>query len=614
MDEALSHQQAGRYLESAHACEQILKLDPANAEGLHLVGMVAFQSPKVDNAFAIDLIQQAIAIDGKAAQYRSDLATILWVVGRLDEAKAQYREVLAIMPNSAETLCNLGFVFLTQGKVQEATEYFERAIAIKPGLAEIHFHLGNARKREGRLDEAIQCFEKAVTLKANYAEAYYNIGDVLLEQDRTDMAAARFEQALAVNPHMPEAHNGLGAARQAQTGFDRAVGHYERALLLRPDYAEAHSNYGSLIESQGSYTPSYHDAASEGTRAFGHLESLARATAHYERALDLRPDLIETRFNLGMAQLRAGDYLSGWINYESRWKTKKSPLKNRHFSQPQWRGEPLNGARILLHAEQGLGDTLQFIRYIPMVQAVGGTIVLAVQSRLRRLLAEIPGIADVLSWGDPLPSFDWHCPLISLPLAFKTTLDTIPAQTPYLSAHHEAQMKVNGMVWPSGGLKVGLCWSGTPTFLDDPARFRSVPFELLNPLMLEGVELFSLQIDEAVAQIATAPRTIIDLSPYVSDMADTAAQLQQLDLVITVDTAIAHLAGALGVQTWVLLPFTSDWRWLQTRTDSPWYPTMRLFRQPKPGDWKSVIAEASSALQSLIQPGNCIPSVHDMSI
>ena len=274
----------------------------------------------------------------------------------------------------------------------------------------------------------------------------------------------------------------------------------------------------------------------------------------------------------------------------------------RKLAQPQWKGEPLDGARIVIPAEQGLGDTLQFLRYIPMVAAAGGVVVLMVQERMRRLAARVPGVAELVVSGEALPEFAWHCPLLSLALAFGTTLETIPAEVPYLSVPEEALARLEELAtveWPEERLKVGVAWAGNQTFVGDRARYRSMPFEALRPLTeMAGVSLFSLQMGEACAELEGV-EGVTDLAPYVGDMADTAAQMARLDLVISVDTSVAHLAAGLGVATWVLLPFAAaDWRWLLERSDSPWYPTMRLFRQPRPGDWAAVVAEVCGELRA----------------
>jgi tetratricopeptide (TPR) repeat protein len=609
MDETLQHHQAGRLIEAARGYERILKLDPDHGDSLHLLGMISFQARRPD--IAIDLIQRAIAIDASFAPYHSNLGTIFQAQGRLDEAEAEYKLALSIDPMSAETLGNFGSVLLAKGEIDDAATVYQRAIAVNPGIAELHFHLGNAQHAQNSLEDAVSSYSRALALREDYAEAHTNLGSVLTDLKRLDQAIVHIEHALAINPGLAEAHNALGVALQAQNAPEQAMAHYEQALRLKPDYAEAHSNYGTLLETQGNLkealrkhsealncTPDYPEGHNNLGNVLGTMGSLDEAIAHYERALALKPELIDARHNLAMAQLCAGDFAAGWRNYEGRWHIKNSPLKRRSFSQPQWHGEPLNGDRILLHAEQGLGDTIQFLRYVPLVQAAGGTVLLIIQDRLRSLAAELPGIADLISSGDALPSFDWHCPLLSLPLAFNTTLGTIPARSPYLSIPQQAREAMDALSWPDDGLRIGLAWKGNLGFLKDKARWRSIPLSLLQPLAeIRDVHLFSLQIGDAVTELTELSGTIADLSPHVEDMADTAAQMTHLDLVITVDTAVAHLAGALGIPTWVLLPFSADWRWQRTRTDSPWYPSMRLFRQPMPGDWESVVEELCAALR-----------------
>jgi hypothetical protein len=392
--------------------------------------------------------------------------------------------------------------------------------------------------------------------------------------ERAEEAVAQYQQVPAGDPEFTDAYNNLGLAYLSLGRHGEAVDAIRRTLALKPDLAEAHCNLGAVLHAQN---------------------RIAEATESYQRALDLDPDLVKAKLNLGMIQLVSGNFTEGWKNYELRWND--APLHRRDFEQPQWRGEPLNGARILIHAEQGYGDTLQFLRYVPMVRAAGGTVILEVQSRLRRLAAALTGVAQVVCQGDPLPAFDWQCPLLSLPLAFGTTLETIPAQTPYLSIPEEAHEKMDALLWPKDGLRVGLIWNGNPTFLHDRYRFRSIPLPLFRPIFeIAGLHLFSLQVGEATAQLAQAPGNLIDLSPSVSDMADTAAQIAKLDLVISADTSVPHLAAALGIPTWVLMPYSPDWRWLQEREDCPWYPSMRLFRQSQPGEWEPVMQRVRSAL------------------
>jgi len=609
MQEALQHHQTGHFREAAQGYEKILQMDARHADSLHLLGMISVQAQLPD--IAIDLIQRAIAINAGFAPFHSNLGTIFQSQGKLEDAEAEYTVALRIAPDMPETLGNLGSVLLAKGKLEQAVSCYQRAIAINPNIAEMHFHLGNVLHAQDDLEGAVNCYQKALALRPDYAEAHCNLGSALTDLKLLDQAIASIENALAINPNLAEAHNALGVALQAQHHPEQAKACYQQALKLKPDYAEALSNYGTLLEAVGdlkgaaekhfqalAVSPDYPEGHNNLGNVLASQGCLDEAIAHYERALALKPELTDALYNLGVAQLSAGNYTDGWPNYEGRWLTRKTPLKKQNFCQPQWHGEPLNGSRILLYAEQGLGDTLQFLRYLPLVQAAGGKVVLVVQDRLRSLAAELPGSLDVVSSGDPLPAFDWHCPLLSLPFAFNTTPDTIPAQTPYLVVPEQARAKMAALSWPTAGLRVGLAWKGNPGFLKDQARGRSIPLSLLQTLVeIEGLHLFSLQIGEAVAELGESCGAVTDLSSHVSDMSDTAAQILHLDLVLTVDTSIAHLAGALGIATWVMLPFSADWRWLQKRADSPWYPTMRLFRQPRPGDWESVVGEVRDALR-----------------
>jgi hypothetical protein len=394
-------------------------------------------------------------------------------------------------------------------------------------------------------------------------------------------ASESLERAIELDPEIAVAHTNLGNVRQAQGRLEEAVACHERALAVEPMNPEAYSNLGGILDLQGKLT-----------------ESMAA----YDRALELRPDFAVALFNRSLLRLRTGDLISGLPDYEHRWHL----TKRRAFIQPQWHGQPLDGARILLYPEQGLGDTVQFLRYVPLVQAAGGQVVLEVQPQMRRLVAHLPEAAEIICVGEPLPPFDWHCPFMSLPLAFGTTLDTIPARVPYLTIPQEADVI---RVFPSedSGLRVGLVWAGSPAHLRD--RFRSIPLELLKPLFgLEGVQFYSLQMGPAAEELreAGALAKMIDLAPKIEDMADTAALINNLDLIIAVDTAVAHLAGALGKPVWAMLPLVPDWRWLLDREDSPWYPTMRLFRQSTLGDWASVVEAVRCALLNKI--ANSLPS------
>lgn len=500
---------------------------------------------------------------------------------RLGEAERVYRRILDLDAHHADSLHLLGMVAFQTGHCDAAAELISRAILVHGQDATYFSNLGNVLQTQGRLEEAVHCYRKALSLNPGSAPAHGNLGLALQFQGRLEEAAQSFERALELDPGVAVAHCNLGNVRQAQGRLEEASACYEQALVLEPTNPEAYSNLGSVLDLQGKE---------------------AESVAAYDRALQLKPGFAVARLNRSLLLLlRRGDFAAGLPDYEQRWRLQK----RREFMQPQWDGQPLKGARILLYPEQGLGDTVQFLRYVPMVQAAGGHVVLEVQAQMRRLASQLPDIAELVCCGEPLPPFDWHCPLMSLPLVFRTTLGAIPSRMPYLAILQEvADWTANRAAKKLGeaartGLRVGIAWAGSPAHMRD--RFRSIPLELLKPLLgLAGARFFSLQLGPAAMELISAGVPVIDLAPEIEDMADTAALIANLDLVIAVDTAVAHLAGALARPVWVMLPLAPDWRWLLDREDSPWYPTMRLFRQSRLGDWAPVVEAVRSALEKAI--------------
>ena len=427
---------------------------------------------------------------------------------------------------------------------------------------------------QGKLDEAVACYRRALELKPDYAEAHNNLGTAFKDQGKLDEAVACYRRALELKPDFAEAHNNLGIALKDQGKLDEAVACYRRALELKPDYAEAHNNLGNALKDQG---------------------KLDEAVACYRRALELKPDFAEAHGNQSLLSLLTGDFQRGWAEYEWRWKTKQ--CQRRDFSQPLWDGQPLEGRTILLHAEQGLGDAIQFVRYAALVKQRGGAVIVECPKPLLSLLASCAGIDRLVGRGDDLPPFDVHAPLLSLPGIFHTSLETIPADVPYLFADPGLVEHWREELGGIAGFKIGIAWRGNPEHRND--RARSIPLSCFEPLAgLPGVRLLACKKGRAWSSCKSWPDRfpITELGSRLDDFMDTAAVLMNLDLVITCDTAVAHLAGALGVPVWVALPFVPDWRWLLDRSDSPWYPTMRLFRQKKPGDWAGVFEEIKAEL------------------
>nr|MBI3614208.1 glycosyltransferase family protein [Nitrospirota bacterium] len=463
--------------------------------------------------------------------------------GNLAEAEQIYRGILASDPRHADALHLLGVIAHQTGRDDLAAELIAQAIALNPSVAEYHNNLGNALKEMGRPDEAVSYLRQALALKPEYVDAHYNLGNVLNEQDR----------------------------------LEEAIECYRYALSLKPQHAGACVNLGN------------------GFRSLGRI---SEALDCYRQALRIEPDFVDARWNRACALLLSGNLADGWNEYECRWELERARSRRRNFPQPLWDGSDISGRNMLLHAEQGIGDTLQFVRYAPLVAKRGARVVLECHPALKSLLETVEGVAQVVSAGEPLPEFDLHSPLLSLPRAFRTTLETIPKTVPYVRASRELVRMWKEMPELGGkSLKVGVAWAGGTS---DPKRDCGLSM-FASLAKLEGVQLYSLQKGEAAKQAANPSEgmALFDLTAGLNDFADTAALISHLDLVISIDTAVAHLAGAMGRPVWTLLRFAPDWRWMLAREDSPWYPTMRLFRQEKPGDWSGVFARVTQELHGV---------------
>jgi tetratricopeptide (TPR) repeat protein len=537
------------------------------------------------------------------------LALLEYDAGRLAEVERLCLQILALDVRHADTLYLLGMVGYRTERFEMAERMIRRAIAVNSRQAYYHFNLGNTLRALKRTEEAIPCYQRAMELKPDYDEAYYNLGNIYLSQNKLELAEAQYKQAIKLKPNYVDALCNLGGVYRKQERLDEAVEYFKRALALAPENADLYSNLGDSLHMQGkveeavalykktlSLNPKHIKALNCLCNGYFDLGDLAESVAWCERALAVKPDFNDALMNQCLLQLLQGDYVNGWRNYEVRWKV----YAPRLFNEPLWLGAPLKGASIVLYAEQGLGDSLQFLRYVPLVQAAGGRVILDLPVNLRRLAAQIPGLAALVNCGDPLPPFVCRCPLMSLPYACGTTLETIPARVPYLFAPPDALQTAAALNWPATGLRVGVAWTGNPSHPKNHSR--SVPLDLLETLFdLEDVHFFSLQMGAAAAELAARKVRITDLAPLTTDMADTAAQMMQMDLIISIDTSMAHLAGALGRPLWVLLSKVPDWRWLLDREDCPWYPTARLFRQPATNDWPSVIAKVRSELITLAE-------------
>ena len=528
-------------------------------------------------AEAVEAYQQSIRLNPNFAETHSNLGNALSDLGRLDEAISAYRRAIQILPAFPAAQSNLGAALQRSGRAEEAVAAFQRAIELAPDYAEAHNNLGHCLELSGRLDEAMNEYVRAIQLKPNLAGAYCNLGNVLLAKKRIDDAIAALRTAIRLEPDMPEGHSNLGNALSDKGYIDEALAEYRLALKLKPQYADALSNMASALIERGS---------------FDEPEKLLR------QAIECEPNFPDAHWNLALFLLLHGDFAHGWPEYEWRWKV-RGMVPPPRLSQPQWDGQPIDGKTILLHTEQGYGDAIQFIRYASLVKSRGANVILKCPPDLKRLFGTVEGIDLIQTPDEPSPPFDVHCPLLSLPQIFKTDLNSIPASPmPYLRPDPTDVEAWRTRLESEKKRRIGLVWAGDPA----PERDASRSIVLCNfaPLAeIKDATIYSLQKGEGARHISPTDVSLVDFTPDLKDFADTAAFIANLDLVIAVDTSVAHVAAAIGKPVWLLLPFSPDWRWLLNRPDSPWYPTMRLFRQKTYGDWTEVIQRVAIGLKEM---------------
>jgi tetratricopeptide (TPR) repeat protein len=570
----------GRLLDAAAHYQEALRRRPDFVEAQNNLGNVLVGLGRW--ADAVHCYEQVLRQRPEYPEAHNNLGVAYRQQGQYDRAAACYREALRQRPNYAEALNNLGDALQAQGQAEEAAGCYRDALRLRPGYPEALTNLGTALAKLDRYEEAAAQHREALRQRPNYVEAHSNLGNAFLGQRKYNEAMASYREALRIDPNYAEAHYNLGLALAEQGELDSAVACYRDALRLRPEYVEATDNLGNALLAQG---------------------KTAEAMATYDEILRRRPDSPEAHMSRALALLLRGDYAEGWKEYEWRWKCKE--FGGLPYPQPLWDGSSLAGKTILLHGEQGLGDTLQFVRYAPLVKRHGGTLILACPKVLTRLLATCPGVDRVVAQGGgDLPAFDCYAPLLSLPGLLGTTRDSIPANVPYLSADPGLVQHWRRELAPVRGLKVGIAWQGNPKYKAD--RLRSIPLAQFEALArVPGVQLISLQKGPGTEQLAAVADRfrIIDLGSRLDELTgpfqDTAAVVRNLDLIVAPDTALTHLAGGLGAPVWAALAFAPHWVWCRDSTDSPWYPATRLFRQTKWGDWDSVFARMAEELRKL---------------
>jgi Flp pilus assembly protein TadD len=542
-------------------------------------------------------------------------ATGHYNAGRLHEAEAILQRILGVMPDQPHALHMLAITMHQLGRGTAGVELLRRAVDLYPNDASLRSNLGAMLASLGELDTGIAELHKAIALNPNFADAHNNLGNALKLLGQPDAALGEYRQAVACRADYAEARNNLGASLHELGLFDEAIAELRRAIQIRPQYPEAHNNLGNVLYDLDriheaidqyrkaiTFRPSYPEAHYHLGVSLRGLNRLPEAMKEFRTAVELRPRYPEALWSISFLMLLQGDFANGWPMFEARSQLANRPLLF-DLAQAVWTGAPLDGKTILLYCEQGLGDTIQFARYIPMVKARGGRIVVACPSALRRLFEGLIGIEYITCEGEVVPPIDARCSLMSLPRLFQTTLQTIPADVPYLTAKPDLARKWGDRLAAlPPKFNIGLVWAGNRRHLND--RNRSVPLaELATVARLGNIRLVSLQKGPPAQDIRPAGVEITDWSNDLTDLAETAALTANLDLVISVDTSVAHLAGAMAKPTWTLLPFAPDWRWMLNRSDSPWYPTMRLFRQPALGEWNTPLRQITEELTRMVAQG-----------
>lgn len=638
--EAVQVHQAGNLVAAEQIYREVLAYDPNQPDALHLLGMVALATGSPERAK--ELISKAIRVRPQAAPFHSNLALAVMELGDLPGAEASCREAIRLNPVFPEAHYNLSVTLQRRGLVDEAMAACREALSLQPKYPRAHFALGVSLWERGDLEEAIASLKQAVALDERYVEAHDRLGVALRDHGQLEDAERACQRALAIREDYVQAKNTLGTIALRREDYPVAVQHFREAIQRKPDFLEAHNNLSialkelGLLESAAEACRKAIECQPDSAEAHSNLGSTLRqqgkiqeAIAECEKAISLQHELADGHCNLGAALHEEGDldgakerylqaiqldhkhadsrknlsmillaqgaFAQGWEEYEWRWPSEK-PGPCRHPG-PRWDGQSFAGQTLLVFGEQGFGDTLQFIRYLKLVKERGGEVIFVCKPKLLRILQGVAGIDYLVARGSNIPPYHYQIPLLSLPRLFGTDLDSIPGDVPYLAATPEKLEQWQPRIHQYSGRRVGIFWQGSPTFARD--LFRSVPLEHYLPLAeIPGISLLSFQKGHGIEQLQELKNTTIpDIGTGFEDFTDTAAALKSLDLFVTSDTAVAHLAGSLGVPTWVALGHVPDWRWLLDRSDSPWYPSMRLFRQKQRGDWPELFGRIASELR-----------------
>ena len=608
LQQGLQLQKQGNLTAAADYYQQILHADPNHVDALHLLSLIALV--RQDYLLAIQFIERALAKAPQFAALYSNKGSALKALGKYDEALSTFDKALQLDTSQPDAHFNKANLLMLLHENALALKHYQRTVQLRPQHLGSWLGLASAQRALKEFSSAVHSYQQVLTLEPAHFDAYYLMADALIQLGRYEAAFICYERAIGIKPDSAEAYLNRGLLYSRVNRFEEALDNYCSALRINPEMALAYTNMGivqrklndagAAIASHDkaiSLRPDYAEAYINKGVACLDLHDFEAAISCYEQAIRFLPSSPDAHWNLSIALLVSGQWQRGWPLYEWRWKksgVSLNPLINGH---PQWNGaKDIKDKTIFLHCEQGLGDTIHFYRYVTAVADLAGKVLLEVQPALVDLLSLLDARVSVFAKGAEVPAFDLHCPLLSLPLAFSTTLDSVPCRTRYLSVdEHKVQQWLN-----SFGIKtkprVGLVWSGSSTHSND--YNRSIPLSALLPLLPEQFDYFCLQKELRLedAEILAKQSRIQFLGDLLHDFTDTAALCESMDLVISVDTSVAHVSGALGKSTWLLLPFNPDWRWLLTGTDCIWYDAVTLYRQPKPGDWVTILNKISRDL------------------
>jgi tetratricopeptide (TPR) repeat protein len=563
-----------RFDEALASCDSAIDLDPNSADVHHIRGNILNEMGSFDKA--LENYDRAIFLNSNFIDAYFSRSNLLNELKRFEEALIGYDHLLSLKPDFVDAYCNRGDVLRGLKRPEEALKSYEKAILFKPDCIEAHNNRSVVLNELKCFEQVIECCDYLIALKPDLAEAYSNKGNALNELNRLDEALMSHDYAISLKSDFAEGYVNRGNVLSALRRFDKALENYNQAILLKSDLIEAYCNRGV---------------------AFKELNCFEKALQDYDYVIAMKPECAESYWNKALIKLTLGEFIEGWKLCEWRWKCEQIK-KNRAFEQPLWLGDAsISGKTILIYPEQGLGDIIQMCRYVPMLNALGAKVVLEVPVSLVSVVSTLKSDLDIVKKGATLPNFDVQCPIMSLPLALKTTVDTIPAEIPYLFSNPAKQKVWKERLGTKTKPRIGFVCSGSTTHNDDSKR--SIPLDLLKPLFELPHEFHMLQ-----KEIRSDDQKVLELFPhiqiyqeYLVDFSDTAALIEEMDLVVSVDTSVVHLAGALGKPVWVLISWAPDFRWLLDRTDNPWYPTATLFRQPERGNWEHVIEDICQKLK-----------------